>query len=876
MMKALALQPLEEEENSAAASSHDDLTSLIKQLRARDSSPRRTSVSVRLCDPDASRDVSVDWAGIAAALGSASGTNNGGGLPSPIRAVHIDLSNASAEASRSWQASMLPAIATLKDSLESVTLRHCNVTPTTCGNLLNALDSSRLTTLVLANNPLGPRGAKVLAAFLRDASALQVLNAASCSLGHFGAQALGGSLPSTLVRLDVSHNSMGHDGIWKFADAGLTNKLAGLVELNVSNNQIGDDGCLEIANRLMWLPKLEVLNLSHSDIGSVGMEGLAHSLMDLETASAPHSNSAGLPSCYDSFDSHDGISLAAAATPGRIRDLCLSNNRLDNASAQHLGAALTKLGGLRRLNLSHNSIGDDGAQSLVDGLLVIPDRDLQVLDLSHNQISDLGAGAFVEHLESLRNLQSLVLSGNDISDARTRIVEMLLKHRQSSSSRAATRTKSQTAGASNGAARRDDVASVAAAALGNEVDDVDSTSGEGSRSDDGDLDEEQLALGRDRLSELLMSHHEDESATTSLDRTQLLLLHQRNQLHLSYLKFLTNNFDRHRVLNAGVFGVLYAARDDHHTDGDGEEDDDEQALTLTLRELGVGSVGPLKVVRDAVLEELVCERRNLQLAGFIPALAVTASPSAIYVLYDTTRRLSLRQILSDPLRRKSLTLQTRVRILTQAAHALRCLHTGEVEPGRRVLNPSFHGDVQPSNIYVSVGDISGDDDDVKVELTDALVSRLVATDRTRFKLGDAVFGSRSYRCPRYERGSAHYDASSDVFSFGVVMAELLSGRLQRSPLVAADSSTDRGHAAKGQGGLQFYDVYYDVVISRKPFAFDPLRDERSSAAKLKNPPTDRYLQMLVQVLASCMGASVSQRPTAATLARILEHENPAD
>jgi Leucine-rich repeat (LRR) protein/serine/threonine protein kinase len=873
MMKSLALQHLDEEENSAAASSSQaDLTSLISQLRARDSHPNSV-LTVRLCDPDASRDVSVDWAGIAAALGSGNG-----GLPSPIRAVHIDLSNASTEASRSWQASMLPAIATLKDSLESVTLRHCNVTPTTCGNLLSALDSSRLTTLVLANNPLGPRGAKVLAAFLRDARALQVLNAASCSLGHFGAQALGGSLPSALVRLDVSHNSMGHDGIWKFADAGLTNKLAGLVELNVSNNQIGDDGCLEIANRLMWLPKLEVLNLSHSDIGSVGMEGLAHSLMDLETASAPQANTGGLPSCYDSFDSHDGMSLAAAATPGRIHDLSLSNNRLDNISAQHLGAALTKLGGLRRLDLSHNSIGDDGAQSLVDGLLVIPDRDLQVLDLSHNQISDLGAGAFVEHLESLRNLQSLVLSGNTISDARTRIVEMLLKHRQSNSSRAATRSKSQTAGASNGAARRDDVAS-AAAALGNEVEEVDSTSGDGSRSDDGDLDEEQLELGRDRLSELLMSHHEDESASASLDRTQLQLLHQRNQLPLNYLKFLTNNFDKHRVLNAGVFGVLYAARDDHHTDGDAEEeDDDEQPLTLTLRELAVGPAGPLKAVRDAVLEELVCERRNLQLAGFIPALAVTASPSAIYVLYDTSHKLSLRQILSDPLRRKALTLQKRVRILTQAAHALRCLHTGEVEPGRRVLNPSFHGDVQPSNIYVSMGDISGDDDDddVKVELTDALVSRLVATDRSRFKLGDAVFGSRSYRCPRYERGSAHYDASSDVFSFGVVMAELLSGRLQRSPLVAADASTDRGHTAKGQGGVQFYDVYYDVVISRKPFAFDPLRDERSSKAKLKNPPTDRYLQMLVQVLASCMGASVSQRPTAATLARILEHENPAD
>jgi serine/threonine protein kinase/Leucine-rich repeat (LRR) protein len=865
MMEPLAHQPQKEVESSEATS-QDDLKSLVSQLRARDS--RRKTVAVRLCDPEASREVAVDWTGIAAALCSASNASDDG--PSPIQGICIDLSNASTESSRSWQAAMLPAIASLRDSLVNITLTHCNVTPTTCGNLLNALDPARIEKLVLANNPLGPRGAKVLAAFLRDASALQVLNAANCSLGHFGAQALGGSLPSTLERLDVSHNNMGHDGIWKFADAGLTKRLAGLVELNVSNNQIGDDGCLEIANRLMWLPKLEVLNLSHSDIGSVGMEGLAHSLMDLATPSPPHSNSGDLPACYDSFDSHDGVSHAAGTT-GRIRDLCLSNNRLDNSSAQHLGAALTKLGNLRRLDLSRNSIGDDGAQALIDGLLVIPDRDLQVLDLSHNQISDLGAGAFVEHLESLRNLQSLLLSGNSISDARTRIVEMLLKHRQSNSSRAATRSKSHL----NGAARRDESASEAGA-LGNEGDEADISTGDGSRSDDDDLDEEQLALGREHLSELLVSHHEEErsgdGAILPLDRTQLLLMHQRNNLPLSYLKFLSNSFDKHRVLNGGVFGILYSASDDHFNDqGEGDlEVDHEHSITLALRELEIGPAGPLKAVRDAVLEELVCERQNLQLAGFIPALAVTIAPSAIYVLYDTTQKLSLRQILTDPLRRKSLDLRTRVYILKQSAHALRCLHTGEVTPGRRVMNPSFHGDVQPSNIYVSVRDAS-DDGSVTVHLTDALMSRLVATDRRRFRLGDAVFGSRSYRCPRYERGSAHYDSSSDVFSFGVVMAELLSGRLQRSPLTA--DSKDRG-PSKGQGGLQFYDVYYDVVISRKPFAFDPLRDERSAAKA--NPPTERYLQMLVQVMGSCMNASVNHRPTASTLAKILEHENPSE
>jgi serine/threonine protein kinase len=383
-----------------------------------------------------------------------------------------------------------------------------------------------------------------------------------------------------------------------------------------------------------------------------------------------------------------------------------------------------------------------------------------------------------------------------------------------------------------------------------------------------DLDEEQLERGRENLADLLRELDDEESSdgAPSFDRTDRLLRHQRNQLPMAYLRHMTHDFSKSCVQNTGVFGTLYLARD-------AEQDDEEHEPTFVLRKLDLGPAGPLKAVRDSVLDELVGECRQLRLSGFIPALAVTVAPTSVYLLYNVTDMLALRQLLSEPSHRRDLTLRMRVEILHKVALALHCLHTGGGNvgsfPGKRVSKPSFHGDVQPSNIYISVAhDGSGLRCD-RVRMTDALVSRVVATDRRRFRHGDAVFGSRSYRCPRYERGSSSYDASSDMFSFGVVMAETLSGQLQRSPVKPSND---------WQGGSTlFYDVYYDVVLAKEPFAFDPMRQEAKTAlgesAVPAPPPTSpRAMQMLVQVMVSCLGPSPTKRPTAATVTRILEHE----
>ena len=60
-------------------------------------------------------------------------------------------------------------------------------------------------------------------------------------------------------------------------------------------------------------------------------------------------------------------------------------------------------------------------------------KTLTILRLADNQIGDAGAGAFVEHLDQNRKLVTLDLASNTgISEARFHILNMILKHRNTS------------------------------------------------------------------------------------------------------------------------------------------------------------------------------------------------------------------------------------------------------------------------------------------------------------------------------------------------------------------------------------------------------------------------------------------------------------
>ncbi len=110
-----------------------------------------------------------------------------------------------------------------------------------------------------------------------------------------------------------------------------------------------------------------------------------------------------------------------------------------------------------------------------------------------------------------------------------------------------------------------------------------------------------------------------------------------------------------------------------------------------------------------------------------------------------------------------------------------------------------------------------------------------------------VFGARAYRCPRYERGSCAYDASSDIFALGIILAELMTGQLQRSK-------------SKESSSGMAYDVYYEHIVTQKDISTDVVA----------GPIPVGIEQSLGQVMISCLSPIPVRRPTANTVVQILK------
>ena len=107
--------------------------------------------------------------------------------------------------------------------------------------------------------------------------------------------------------------------------------------------------------------------------------------------------------------------------------------------------------------------------------------------------------------------------------------------------------------------------------------------------------------------------------------------------------------------------------------------------------------------------------------------------------------------------------------------AIHCLHTDTKD--NYIL---FHRDIKSANICL--------ERNYTAKLIDCGLAKFVPVDdsistsafpisvRNTSHVG--VFGTPGYTCPWYSRGHKTFEASCDVFSFGIVMIELVTGCLQ--------------------------------------------------------------------------------------------------
>jgi len=197
---------------------------------------------------------------------------------------------------------------------------------------------------------------------------------------------------------------------------------------------------------------------------------------------------------------------------------------------------------------------------------------------------------------------------------------------------------------------------------------------------------------------------------------------------------------------------------------------------------------------------------------------VTEEKIPFYVM-EYLQGKNLKQILKI----QPLTIPKFLDICNQICLGLQCAHQGISLKGE--IYPIVHRDMKPENIFISEDSKQGE----IVKILDFGIAKFL-TERSGMTLTDSFIGSLPYCSPEHMEGRKLLDVRSDIYSLGVLMFEMLTGK---HPFQTKSNS---------------FGTWYQA----HRFQIPPTVEEVNPQLKIP--------QLLQKILTSCLAKEVSDRP----------------
>uniref|UniRef100_A0A0E0LLP5 Serine/threonine-protein kinase n=1 Tax=Oryza punctata TaxID=4537 RepID=A0A0E0LLP5_ORYPU len=212
-------------------------------------------------------------------------------------------------------------------------------------------------------------------------------------------------------------------------------------------------------------------------------------------------------------------------------------------------------------------------------------------------------------------------------------------------------------------------------------------------------------------------------------------------IDLSTLRAATGNFSESNRIGGGGFGSVYKG-----VLPSGEE--------VAVKRLSMSSGQGIEELKNELVLVAKLQQKNL-----VRLVGVCLQEHEKLLVYEYMPNRSIDTILFDLEKRKELDWGKRFRIINGIARALQYLHE---DSQLRII----HRDLKASNVLL--------DSDYTPKVSDFGLARLFGGDQTR-EVTSHVVGTYGYMAPEYAmRG--HYSVKSDVFSFGILMIEIVTGK----------------------------------------------------------------------------------------------------
>ncbi|KAK7391014.1 hypothetical protein VNO78_19292 [Psophocarpus tetragonolobus] len=245
------------------------------------------------------------------------------------------------------------------------------------------------------------------------------------------------------------------------------------------------------------------------------------------------------------------------------------------------------------------------------------------------------------------------------------------------------------------------------------------------------------------------------------------------QFDLATVEAATNRFSNDRKIGQGGFGVVYKG-----ILPNGQE--------IAVKRLSVTSLqGALEFRNEAALVAKLQHRNLVRLLGFC------LEGQEKILIYEYIPNKSLDHFLFDPTKQRQLDWSQRYKIIDGIARGILYLHE---DSQLRII----HRDLKASNVLL--------DENMNPKISDFGMAKIFQADQTQVNTGRIV-GTYGYMSPEYAmRGQ--FSVKSDVFSFGVLVLEIVSGRKNTDFYQSNHANDLLSYAWKcwtGQTPLEFLD-----------------------------------------------------------------------
>ncbi|KAL3535049.1 hypothetical protein ACH5RR_003510 [Cinchona calisaya] len=283
------------------------------------------------------------------------------------------------------------------------------------------------------------------------------------------------------------------------------------------------------------------------------------------------------------------------------------------------------------------------------------------------------------------------------------------------------------------------------------------------------------------------------------------------------IKAATNDFSNEYKLGEGGYGPVYKAK------------------LLTGQEVAVKRLSTTSKQGIEEFKNEVLLTARLQHVNLVRVLGFCIEKEEKMLIYEYMPNKSLDFYIYDPINRLSLNWDQRVQIIEGITQGLLYLQ----EYSRLTI---IHRDLKASNILL--------DDEMKPKISDFGMARMFKKDKFEANT-DRIVGTYGYVPPEYVREGI-YSTKSDVFSFGVLLLQIISGR-KNTCFYGPDSS------------LNLLEYAYELWENGKGKDFlDEMLDDTDSSCKLM-----KCLQIALQ----CVQEYPKHRPTVLEISHMFRNEN---